>query len=59
MIETILSNLSGLSGELAKRQPELCERPLCWETYVGQQFYKLTVFDLLTQGRHIPTIYSS
>jgi hypothetical protein len=27
-----------------------CQRPMCWETYVGQQFYKLTTFDLLTQA---------
>ena len=26
-----------------------CEKPLCWETYVGQQFYKLTLVDLIVQ----------
>lgn len=26
-----------------------CEKPLCWETYVGQQFYKLTLVDLIAQ----------
>ena len=28
-----------------------CDRPICWETYVGQQFYILTIVDLLVQVR--------
>lgn len=24
-----------------------CPRPWCWETYVGQQLYKLTILDLI------------
>lgn len=26
-----------------------CEKPICWETYVGQQLYKLTLVDFLVQ----------
>ena len=26
-----------------------CDRPICWETYVGQQFYILTLLDLAVQ----------
>lgn len=26
-----------------------CSKPICWETYVGQQFYMLTVVDFLAQ----------
>ena len=26
-----------------------CYKPMCWETYVGQQFYKLTVMDFIIQ----------
>ena len=27
----------------------VCQRQMCWETYVGIEFYKLTVFDFLIQ----------
>ena len=26
-----------------------CEKPLCWETYLGKQFYFLTLFDFVVQ----------
>nr|WCO13212.1 transmembrane channel-like protein [Astacus leptodactylus] len=26
---------------------EKCDKPRCWETYVGQQLYKLTILDLI------------
>ena len=26
-----------------------CEKPLCWETYLGKQFYFLTLFDFAVQ----------
>ena len=29
--------------------PETCKKPICWETYVGQQFYILTWVDLIAQ----------
>ena len=28
---------------------EKCHKPQCWETYVGQQFYKLTLIDVAVQ----------
>jgi hypothetical protein len=28
-----------------------CAKPICWETYMGQQFYRLTVIDFFAQGR--------
>ena len=34
-----------------------CDRPICWETYVGQQFYILTIVDLLVQVRSKVEIY--
>ena len=40
--ETVCSNV-GMNGTD-------CQRPACWETYVGQQFYKHSIFDLLTQA---------
>ena len=26
-----------------------CDKPLCWETYLGKQFYFLTLFDFVVQ----------
>ena len=31
---------------------EKCEKPLCWETYLGKQFYFLTLFDFVVQVDH-------
>ena len=31
--------------------PETCKKPICWETYVGQELYKLTLIDFLVQVR--------
>ena len=28
-----------------------CAKPICWETYVGQELYKLTLIDFLVQVR--------
>ncbi len=40
-----------------------CEKPICWETFVGQQFYKLTLVDLfvqvLTKSSQNTLIYAS
>ena len=27
----------------------LCDKPICWETYVGQQLYKLSLVDFIVQ----------
>lgn len=27
----------------------VCPKSICWETRIGTEFYRLTVFDLLTQ----------
>ena len=27
----------------------VCDKPVCWETYVGQQLYRLTFIDFLVQ----------
>lgn len=34
---------------LGNQLGDLCEKPICWETYVGQQLYKLTLVDFIVQ----------
>lgn len=35
-----------VSDDLCLEHNSCCSKPACWENYVGQQFYRLTVIDL-------------
>ena len=33
----------------ANENDQTCSKPICWETYVGEQLYKLTIVDFIVQ----------
>ena len=34
-----------------EKLPKTCDKSICWETYVGQELYQLTLIDFLVQVR--------
>ena len=49
----------GLANETAFYFEDYCKKPICWETYVGQQFYILTWVDLIAQVSQMDEIVTS
>ena len=43
------SNIFSKRFNVWEEDKELCEKSLCWETILGQEFYQLTVLDFGVQ----------